>query len=141
MLTLKPWRFEVQELPGLLCVAANNNPKWLACPLREEEPLLQFLPTILARWIVENLFVELNLPEPDFVKENYYEDDRKRRWSPQQLNWVLQRVFKKAADGTQLGTFGGIEHESELCQGTPRIRCTKSFHGSSRKVVFPLIST
>ena len=58
-----------------------------------------------------------------------------------QLNWVLQRVFKKAADGTQLGTFGGIEHESELCQGTPRIRCTKSFHGSSRKVVFPLIST
>ena len=84
-----------------------------------------FLPTILARWIVENLFHALMLPKPASVGSNdqyIYRDQRRMQWSTQALNSVLQNVLVESGDGTQLGVIGAIEHESEFCEGTPRIR-------------------
>ena len=81
-----------------------------------------FLPTILARWIVENLFEDLKLPQPAPVRSNdqyIYRDQRGMQWSTQALNSVLQNVLVESGDGTQLGIIGAIEHDSEFCEGTP----------------------
>ena len=66
-----------------------------------------FLPTImsLARWIVENLFDALMLPQPATVgsnDQNIYRDQRGMQWSTQALNSVLQNVLVESGDGTQL---------------------------------------
>ncbi len=82
-----------------------------------------YLPTILARWIVENLFESLELPQPPPVGSNgqyVYRDQRGMQWSTQALNVVLQHVLVKSGDRTQLGAIGAIEHESEFCKGTSR---------------------
>ena len=136
---LKPWRFLVQAvgLQGLLFVASNADPEWVTYGPRLADPVLMFLPTILARWIVDNLFRELNLPNPVPPSANdgsAWPDSRGRVWSTKALNWVLQKVLVPAGDGTQLAVFGGIEHESELCEGTPRIRCRTQCRGKARKV-------
>ena len=84
-----------------------------------------YLPTILARWINENLLESLELPQPPPVGSNdqyVYQDQRGMQWSTQALNSVLQNVLVESADGTPLGVIGAIEHESEVCEGTPRIR-------------------
>ena len=136
---LKPSRFKVLASGGLagqlLCVSRGNE-RWVTYEPRILEPLLQFLPTILARWIVENLFDELNLEGPPrpWATDTVNEDHAGRKWTTMSLNYVLQRAVEQAADGTHLAVFGGIEHESELFEGTSRIRCHNSFHGKTRRV-------
>jgi len=139
---LKPYRFRgvrldrsILSLPSLI----NAAPEWVTYPHRIAEPLLVFLPTILARWIVENLFDALMLPQPAPVGSNdqyIYRDHRGMQWSTQALNSVLQNVLVESGDGTQLGVIGAIEHESEFCEGTPRIRCKSKYRGAARKVSF-----
>ena len=133
----KPWRFHIQGAErSLLSVSNNTLPKWVSYSPRIQEPLLQFLPTILARWIIDNLARELKLPDPGPIRpgHTYWEDHRGRRWSVQDLNWVLLRVLHEGPDGSQLNIIGGIEHESELCEGTPQIRCRSNYRGKPRKV-------
>ena len=137
----KPWRFQIQGADrSILSVSNNTQAKWVSYSLRILEPLLQFLPTILARWIVDNLFKELNLPPPGPIRagHTYWEDHRGLRWSVQDLNWVLQRVLREESDGSQLRVIGGIEHESELFEGTPQIRCRSNYRGTPRKVKITL---
>ncbi len=100
----------------------------MSYPLRSSEPLLQFLPTILSTWIVDNLCDDLALPDPPAPSPSaderyYFEDQRGRRWSTvtRLLNWVLQRVLEQETDGTHLAAIGAIEDESDLFEGTPRI--------------------
>ncbi len=70
------------------------------------EFLLVFLPTILARWIVElDLFDALTrmLPQPAPVgsyDQYIYRDQRGMQWSTQALNSVLQNVLVESRDGT-----------------------------------------
>lgn len=136
---LKPSRFKVlgDSAAGgqLLCVSRGNE-RWMSYEPRISEPLLQFLPTILARWIVENLFDDLNLEVPPRPRasDTVYTDHAGRKWTTMSLNVVLQRVIEQAADGTHLAVFGAIEHESELFEGTPRIRSRSSFRGQPRHV-------
>ena len=132
----KPWRFHIQGAgQSLLSVTL---PKWVTYRLRILEPLLQFLPTILARWIVDNLADDLNLPDPGPIRAGHtsWDDHRGRLWSVQDLNWVLQQVLREESDGSQLRIIGGIEHESELFEGTPQIRCRSNYRlgGTPRKV-------
>ena len=139
MFLLKPSRFKVLasgDLAGQLLCVSRGNERWVTYEPRILEPLLQFLPTILARWIVENLFDELNLEGPPRPRatDTVYEDHAGRKWTTMSLNYVLQRAVEQAADGTHLAVFGGIEHESELFEGTSRIRCHNSFHGKTRHV-------
>ncbi len=139
---LKPYRFRgvrldrsIMSLPSLI----NAAPEWITYPHRIAEPLLVFLPMILARWIVENLFDALMLPQPAPVGSNYeyiYRDQREMQWSTQALNSVLQNVLVESGDGTQLGVIGAIEHGSEFCEGTPRIRCKSKYRGAARMVTF-----
>ena len=141
---LKPYRFRgvrldrsILSLPSLI----NAAPEWVTYPHRIAEPLLVFLPTILARWIVENLFDALMLPQPAPVGSNDqyisgYRDHRGMQWSTQALNSILQNVLVESGDGTQLGVLGSIEHESEFCEGTPRIRCKSIYRGAASKVTF-----
>ena len=122
----------------LLSVASNRDPRWMSYPLRSSEPLVQFLPTILSTWIVDNLFDYLALPDPPApsADDRHFEYQRGRRWSTKLLNWVLQQVLEQETDGTHLAAIGAIEHESDLFEGTPRIRCRSTFHGAARKVNF-----
>ena len=134
---LKPFRFRVDadSARSILCVARSTE-QWVQYEPRISEPLLQFLPTILARWIVENLFDLLDLLEPSRPRpvDKVYTDHEGREWTTTALNWVLQQVVVQAADGTHLAVFGAIEHESELYEGTPRIRCHNNFYGKARRV-------
>jgi hypothetical protein len=120
-------------------VAVNTDPRWMSYPLREKEPLLQFLPTILATWIVDHLSDDLELPNPAQPsadeRRHHFEDHQGRKWSTSSLNWVLQHVLVHANDGSHLAAIGAIEHESELFEGTPRIRCRGDYRGNSRKVI------
>jgi len=103
----KPYRFALDHpaLP-LLSVAVNTDPRWMSYPLREKEPLLQFLPTILATWIVDNLSEELEMPNPAQPsadeRRHHFEDHQGRKWSTSSLNWVLQHVLVPANDGSHL---------------------------------------
>ena len=110
--------------PLVLSVASNPNPRWISYQLRVSEPELQYLPTILSMWIVENLFEELDLPNPPNPSsdERHFEDQTGRKWSTRMLNFILQQVLEQDIDGTQLAAIGAIEHESDLFEGTPRIR-------------------
>ncbi len=77
------------------------------------------------------------LPQPAPVGSNdqyIYRDQRGMQWSTQALNSVLLNVLVESGDGTQLGVIGPIEHESEFCEGTPRIRCKNKYRGAARKV-------
>ena len=134
---LKPFRFRVHadSARSILCVARSTE-QWVQYEPRISEPLLQFLPTILARWIVENLFDLLDLLEPPRPRpvDKVYTDHEGREWTTTALNWVLQQVVVQAADGTHLAVFGAIDHESELYEGTPRIRCHNDYHGKARRV-------
>ena len=138
---LKPFRYEVRGalVDGQILSVAAQQGKWVSYPHRLADPLLQYLPTILARWIVENLFKDLNLPDPmppAARAAGVYIDHSGRQWSTAALNSVLQTVLVEDEDGTQLAVFGAIEHESELCEGTPRIRCRTQYRGAPRKVSF-----
>ena len=74
-------------------------------------PVLQYLPTKLAEWIVENMQQELGFPDR--------EDSNK--WSVSELNDILRRHVVRDRNGCALHTFGPsfgcIEWESELCKG------------------------
>ena len=138
---LKPYRFQVRRIrvdPEILAVSSNADPKWISCRHRLADHRLMYLPTILARFIVENLFDDLGLPDPPAVRSNdryVYRDKKGTEWSTSALNWVLQSVLVQANDGTQLAQVGIIEHESELCEGTPRIRCRTNYRGAPRAVI------
>ena len=60
------------------------------------------------------------------------------QWSTQALNSVLQNVLVESGDGSHLGVIGAIrvEHESEFCEGIPRIRCKDKYREAARKVTF-----
>ena len=122
----------------VLSVASNHNPRWISYQLRESEPELQYLPTILSMWIVDNLFEELDLPNPPNPSsdERHFEDQCGRKWITRMLNFINQQVLEQDMDGTQLAAIGANEHESVLFEGTPRIRCRSKYRGAARKVVF-----
>ncbi len=65
---------------------------------------MQFLPTDLSTWIVDNLCDDLALPDPPApsADKRYFEDQRGSRWSTRLLNWVLQRVLEQETDGAHL---------------------------------------
>jgi hypothetical protein len=88
---------------------------------------------------VDNLSEELEMPNPAQPsadeRRHHFEDHQGRKWSTTSLNWVLQHVLVHANDGSHLAAIGAIEHESELFEGTPRIRCRGDYRGSSRKVI------
>jgi hypothetical protein len=135
----KPYRFALKSVDRpLLSVASNRDPRWMSYPLRSSEPLVQFLPTILSTWIVDNLCDDLALPDPPApsADERHFEDQRGRRWSTRLLHWILQQVLEQETDGTHLAAIGAIEHESDLFEGTPRIRCRSTYRGAARKVNF-----
>jgi hypothetical protein len=121
-----------------LAAASNRDPRWMSYPLRSSEPLVQCLPTILSTWIVDNLCDNLALPYPPALtaKERYITDQRGRKWSTRLLNWVLQQVLEQETDGTHQAAIGAIEHESDLFEGTLRIRCRSTCRGAVRKVNF-----
>ncbi len=70
------------------------------------------LPAILSMWIVDNLFEELDLPNPPNPSsdEHHFEDQCGRKWSLRMLNFILQQVLEQDIDGTQLAATGAIEH-------------------------------
>ena len=108
----------------------------MSYPLRSSEPLVQVLPTILSTWIVDNLCDDLALPDPPApsADERHFEDQRGRRWSTRLLNWVLQRMLEQETDGIHLADIGAIEHEYDLFEDTPRIRCRSTYCRAARKV-------
>ena len=138
MFLCKPYRFAVSRVnnPLVLSVASNHNPRWIPYQRRESEPEPQDLPTILSMWIVDNLFEELESPNPPNPSsdEHHFEDQCGRKWSTRMLSFILQRVLEQDIDGTQLAAIGAIEHESDLFEGTPRIRCRSKYCGAARKV-------
>ena len=83
-------------------------------------------------------FEELDLPIPPnpVSDERYFEDRCCRKWSTRMLNFILQQVLEQDIDGTQLAAIGANEHESDLFEGTPRIRCRSKYHRAARKVFF-----
>ena len=99
---------------------------------------MQFLPTILSTWIVDNLCDDLALPDPPApsADERYFEDQRGSRWNTRSLKWELQQVLEQETDVIHLAAIGVIEHESDLFEGTPRIRCRSTYRGAARKVNF-----
>jgi hypothetical protein len=92
---------------------------------RTTHPLLKYLPTKLAEFILDKYFDQLNLPESVYPHHN------DRSWTVEQLNFILVNCLVRESDGTHLLTFGAVEWESETCEGTPRARCyrLKFFHG------------
>ena len=65
----------------------NDIARRMSYRLKDSEPELQFLPTILFMWIVDKLFVELDLPNPPnpSADERHFEGQRGRRWSARML--------------------------------------------------------
>ena len=92
-------------------------------------PLLKYLPTKLAEFIGNNFRDELKLPSTIPRLHN--------QWTVNELNFILLNcLVKEERDGTHLRTFGAIEWESELREGTPRAKCytLKEIYGKNVQV-------
>ncbi len=80
-------------------MAVKTDPRWMSYPLREKEPLVQFLSTRLATWIVDSLSEELEMPNPAHSDELRHHAASKITWPRKVvertscLNWVLQHVI------------------------------------------------
>jgi hypothetical protein len=78
----------------------------MSYPLREKEPMVQFLLTILVSWIVENISEELKLPNPvqpsADERRHHFEDHQERKWSTSSLNRVLQQRPSKFSRKIQI---------------------------------------
>jgi hypothetical protein len=75
----------------------------------------------LAEYIGENYKVQLQIPDSYKVRG---------QWTVPGLNSILMD-YVVSHDGKHLKTFGVLEWESELCEGTPKARCcclTKFHH-------------
>ena len=71
----------------------------------KHHPALQWLPTKLAEWIVNNMQDEQGFPD---------KADPGRGWTPAELNSILQNHVVRNRDGCALTTFWCVEWESEL---------------------------
>ena len=90
-----------------------------------EHPILRFLPSKWAEFIGDNYADELRLPVAELQDRNL--------WTVAGLNYILTHVLVG-----ELLVFGAIEHESELFEGTPRIKCypfsSHKHHGKNPQV-------
>ena len=134
---LKPYFQQVGDWSKYVS-ARHVNEEWVQYWARNLMPLLQYLPTMLAIFIFENLFRQLKLPDDPPIPRGqaFYEDERNIRWSMHRLGQVLQEVLVPEADGTQLGVVGGIELESDKFMNMQRIRCRTldEHYGRNRQV-------
>lgn len=105
--------------------AGSNGNDSAAYRYAQEHPILRFLPTKLGEFIGDNYGEELNLPLAQLKERNL--------WTVSGLNYILTNVLVG-----DLLVFGAIEHESELFEGHPRIKCYpfKSYkhHGKNPQV-------
>ena len=69
---------------------------------RNKLDLLQFLPTFLEIFAIENLRRQLRLVVPPLPRNQAFYD-RGTHWSMHRLSLVLKEVLVPEADGTQLG--------------------------------------
>ena len=74
-------------------------------------PVLRWLPTKLAEWIVSNL-----------CKEMYIHPKQGAMWTVAELNAILIHNVVGGSH-SHLRTFGCIQWECELFQGRPKARC------------------
>jgi hypothetical protein len=92
----------------------------------EENPTLRYFPSKWAEFVGDNLAEELNLPIEELK-------DREM-WTVAGLNFILTTLVG------ELFVFGAIEHESELFEGTPKIKCypfqSNKHHGKNPQVSY-----
>jgi hypothetical protein len=91
----------------------------------QEHPVLHYLPTKLGEFIGDNYAEELKLPTAQLQE--------RCMWTVSGLNYILTNVLVG-----DLLVFGAIEHESELFEGNPRIKCypfeSYKHHGKNPQV-------
>ncbi len=94
-------------------------------------------------WIVENLFEELDLPNPPNSTSDAGAPLRGSVW--QEMDYEDAEYHTSAnmiydldqhIDGTQLAAIGAMEHESDLFEGIPRIQCRSKYSGAARKAEY-----
>ena len=133
---LKPHSQQVGDWSNYVSVR-HVDEEWVQYWARHKMPLLQYLPTFLAIFVLENLRRQLKLIDPPLPRSQaFYEDDRGTRWSMHRLSLLLKEVLIQEADGTQLGVVGGIELESDNFMNMQRVRCRtlSTYFGRTRQV-------
>ena len=140
---LKPHSQQVGDWSKYVSVRHVDD-EWVQYWARNKMPMLQFLPTSLAVFIINNLRKQLKLIDDPPLPRNqaFYEDDSGTRWSMHRLSLLLKEVLVQEADGTQLGVVGGIELESDNFMNMQRVRCRtlSTYFGRTRQVGHYFIS-
>ncbi len=85
--------------------------EWITYEFRKAHPLLQWLPTKLAKWIGANLSNALLIP-----------DKMEDKCTAAALNDIILHNIVRGPHG-HLRTFGGIKWECDLLNGRPKALC------------------
>jgi hypothetical protein len=99
-------------------LGANDaaTPEWVTYTFSTAHPILRWLPSKLAEWLVENMLEELAIPEKQVAQ-------LQSQYTVQQLNSILVNNFVPNRDGGHLRTFTTLQWESDDYRGRPKASC------------------